>query len=151
MQPGRTSTTGLGLVVAAVALLASCSGKGGSAHPGVEVVHAGTTDVVVESEPFRGSAAGVGVGGTLERVGGRCLGFHFGDEPVLLIFAHGATVTGSDAGVVIHAGGQELRLFQSFSGGSRTSSPRPLNAFDGLADQLPESCRQLEAIVFEPK
>ncbi len=151
MRLGLGSRAGVGLVLAGVAAMTACSGGSGSAHPDVEVVHAGTTDVVVESEPFMGSAAGVGVAGTLERVGGRCLGFHFGDQPVLLIFAHGATVTGSDAGVTVHAGDQDFRLFQSFSGGSRTSEPVPLDQWEGLAEQLPESCRQLEAILFDPE
>ena len=135
------------LTVLAVAATAACSS---GLHPGTQALDAGGVSVLRLNENFEGASGGVGVFGSLQLVGHRCLGFVMGNEPTLLVFPPGTSVTGSGASVVIHVQGTTLRLGDRFSGGSMFNEPEPLSFFGGLGTEVPSSCRELRAVAFEP-
>jgi hypothetical protein len=135
------------LTLLAIAATAACSN---GLHPGTQALDAGGVSVLVLNENFEGASGGVGIFGSLQLVGHRCVGFAMGNEPTLLVFPPDTSVTGSGASVVIHVQGTSLRLADHFSGGSTFNEPKSLSLFGDLGTEVPSSCRRLRAVAFEP-
>jgi hypothetical protein len=91
--------------------------------------------------------AGVGVGGRLGLVGGRCLGIQEdgSDEGLLLIWPHGTKVAGQGAEVVVSKDGRSYRVGDTLDAGTgATKEPIAEDAFFG--HRVPAECRRASAL-----
>lgn len=110
------------------------------------VLEAGQVVVLVEGRSLRTQdTAGTGMGVTLALIGDRCVGTGKGEDPRILVWPAGTSVSGSGEDVTIETGGRVLHLGDSVAGGTtqRTRYPE-------LDDRLPEECRRFPLIQFAP-
>ncbi len=139
-------------LVGGLAFAFSGAGCVKNTNPDTEVVKAGDTYVLMETERYRGDVGGMGISSTLRLVDG-CVGFGQPGDEVLAVFPPGTKVTGSDERVVIRVGGRDYRIGDAIEGGTRqddSTGTGSLSTYGDLAEQVPESCRDREAVDFDP-
>jgi hypothetical protein len=131
MHLGRWARTGL-CVVGALVLASSCGSK-----------DSGDVSALVEQTPFTKAVAGVEVGGKLILVANRCVGFVWQhNEPTVIVFPAGTSVTGRGQDVVIHVNGETLSLGDGFAAGTWGPVATSVAGLEGsLVDPVPEACR----------
>lgn len=138
-------------VVALSLLLGACGSDGSrgeasySGTPDTTVLHAGDIAVLMETEPFTGAVAGMGVDGRLAVVDG-CVGIAGWGR--VAVFPPSTSVTGTTADdLVLTIDGVTLRLGDHFTAGTRGSADGyPLSTYGDLDDQAPDSCRDTQAV-----
>jgi hypothetical protein len=134
------------------AVTAACASPTASNKPETEVLRVGDVSVLVETQEFSGSSAGVGIGGTLQLVGSRqCVGGMQGGQTVLLLFASPTRVVDVGDEAVLDVNGVRLRIGDHYDGGNRWGSLARLSDFGDLQSQVPDACRDLPVVPFDPK
>jgi hypothetical protein len=131
MHVGRWASPGLCLVGALV-LTSSCGST-----------DSGDVSALVEQKPFTKAVAGVEVGGKLVLVANRCVGFVWQhNDPTVIVFPAGTSVTGHGQNVVIHVNGENLGLGDGFAAGTSGPGARSVAGLESsLVDPAPGACR----------
>ncbi len=131
----------------ALTVVASCgNGEGGASS---DTDTGGVAVLVMQDTPS--NSVGAGIMGALSLVGHRCVGFDWAGHSTLLAFPPGTSVTGKGRDIVIHVkGGSDLRLGQSFSGGSLSTVAQPVSNVDLTAD-VPPRCQGFKVLGFAPE
>jgi hypothetical protein len=115
------------------------------------VVEAGGVAVLIDAGEWPSltgqDQGGVGVGGTLGLVGGRCLGIQDedSDEGLLLIWPHGTKVVGEGAEIVVSKDGRSYRVGDTLNAGTETNE-EPITKDEFFRDRIPAECLHASAI-----
>lgn len=120
-----------------------------------DLVRAGSAVVVIEGRhidlsPWNDSSIGVGVGGKLGLVGGRCVGFvyhhsaHLPRQDVtgrVIVWPPGTRVAGTGEGLRITSEGKTVRLGELIGAGSEFG-----HDVSGIKQRLPRACREVPLV-----
>jgi hypothetical protein len=111
------------------------------------MVKVGNAVAVVEGRdldlsPWNDASIGVGIGGRLELVGGRCVGF-LGDSDVdrVIVWPPGTKLSGPPDDLRISSEGKTVRLGQEIDAGNEFG-----HDFAGIKRMLPRACRHAELV-----
>jgi len=113
------------------------------------VMHVGNAVIAIEGRdihltPWNGSSVGVGVGGRLGLVAGRCVGFvdsGAGGDGVVIVWPSGTRVSGHGEDLRITSEGKTVRLGDEVSAGSEFG-----HDFSGIREKLPADCRKARLV-----
>ena len=108
-------------------------------------MHVGDAVLVVEGadlSPWSKTSIGVGVGGRLGLVGGRCVGFVGSDgSRSVIVWPSGTEVSGPADHVRITSQGKTVRLGDEIEAGSEFG-----HDFSGIKAMLPRECGQADLV-----
>jgi hypothetical protein len=110
------------------------------------VVRSGPVTLAVDRHYLPHPVGGVGFGGTLALVKGRCLGtVGTTGAGAVLVWPPGTSIGSDGIGLVVHSRGHTFRLGDQLLGGSEQRTD-----FPGLRSRLPRECRDAELVDFDP-
>jgi hypothetical protein len=116
-----------------------------------DVVEVGGVAVLIDAGEWPSltgrDQGGVGVGGTLGLVGGRCLGIQEEDSDVglLLIWPHGTEVSGEGAALVVSNDGRSYRVGDTLNAGT-DAQEEPITNDEFFADRIPDQCLRASSL-----